>query len=81
MGGRYWQSESVGNSNDACVTAETMTSTLSRTIRRKRSEPIKLPVRKSVFDEDVLPHDIAKVPQPALEFVVVGQWPGRGRTR
>ena len=57
--------------NDACVTTETMMSTLSWTNS--------VPGRKSVFNDDVLPLDIPKLSQPALEFVVVGQWPGRGR--
>ena len=45
-------------------------------LRRKRRQPIKLPVRKSILNDDVPPLDIAKLAQPTLEFIVVGHRPG-----
>jgi hypothetical protein len=34
------------------------------------------PLRKSVLDDDVFSLSIAKLAQPTLEFIVVGQRPG-----
>jgi hypothetical protein len=48
---------------------------------RKLRETIKIPVRKSVLNDNVSSLDIAKLTQPASEFVVISQWPGCGRTR
>jgi len=45
-------------------------------LRRKRSQPIKLAVRKSVLNDEVSSLDIDKLAQPSLDFVVVGQWSG-----
>jgi hypothetical protein len=36
-------------------------------LRRKLIEPIKLPFRKSVLDDDVLSLDVAKLAQPTLD--------------
>jgi hypothetical protein len=38
----------------------------------KLIEPIKLPVRKSVLDDEVPPLDIAKLAERTLEFIVIG---------
>jgi hypothetical protein len=50
-------------------------------LRRKISEAIKLPVRKSILDDDILSLDVTKLAQPALKFIVVGQRPRCGGTQ
>ena len=53
--------------SDACVTTETMMSTFELDqLRRKRAQPIKLPIGKSILDDDVAPLDITKLAKPAL---------------
>jgi len=46
---------------------------------REISQPFKLPFRKSILDQDILSLDVTKLAQPTLKFIVVGQWPRRGR--